>query len=50
MIDEPKKIVPADTRLDWVEPNVRALSVSETALHPGHGPDGETIWVDCTAS
>lgn len=39
-----------DNRLDWVEPAVDMLSVSETALHPGHGPDGETIWTDCTLS
>jgi hypothetical protein len=39
-----------DNRLEWVEPDVRALPVSETAIRPGHGPDGETIWTDCTAS
>lgn len=47
---KPDKSVAADTRLDWVEPQVRQLAVAETAIHPGHGPDGETIWVDCTAS
>lgn len=40
----------ADSRLDWVEPAVRELSVEETALSPGRGPDGETRWVDCTQS
>lgn len=45
-----EKNADVDTRLDWVEPEVRSLSVSETAIHPGHGPDGETIWTDCTAS
>jgi hypothetical protein len=39
-----------DSRLDWVEPEVRELDVKETEIHPGRGADGETIWVDCTAS
>jgi hypothetical protein len=42
--------VGVDNRLDWVEPEVRVLSVSETAIQPGIGPDGETIWTDCTLS
>jgi hypothetical protein len=50
MTEETKNTTGSDTRLDWVEPEVRELSVTETAVHPGHGPDGETIWTDCTAS
>jgi hypothetical protein len=39
-----------DTRLDWIAPEVRAMSVKETALRPNTGHDGETIWTDCTLS
>lgn len=45
----PESVV-GDVRLAWVEPEVRALAISETALAPNHGGDGETIWTDCTLS
>jgi len=50
MTDKSEDNVDVGVRLDWVEPEVRVLSVSETAIHPGIGPDGETIWFDCTLS
>jgi len=37
-------------RIDWIEPEVRELAVSETSVAPGRGGDGETMWVDCTLS
>jgi hypothetical protein len=37
-------------RLEWIEPEVRELAVTETSLAPGRGADGETIWTDCTLS
>ena len=50
MTDKLKNSPDADTRLTWVEPEVRALSVKETSLSPNQGADGETIWSDCTLS
>ena len=41
----------ADTRVEWIEPEVRALAIVETSVLPGSaGHDGETIWTDCTLS
>lgn len=38
-------------RIEWVEPEIRELAITETALLPGRsGADGETIWTDCTLS
>lgn len=34
---------------EWVEPEIRALALSETALNPGRGPDGNTVFIDCTS-
>ncbi len=39
-----------DNRIEWIEPEVRTLAVSETSIRPGIGHDGETIWTDCTLS
>ena len=33
----------------WIEPEIIELSVTETALRPNRGTDGETRWVDCTS-
>jgi hypothetical protein len=41
----------ADTRIVWIEPEVRSLAIVDTASLPGDsGHDGETIWTDCTLS
>jgi len=40
----------ADSRIQWIEPEVRSLAVVETSVLPGTGPDGETQWADCTLS
>jgi hypothetical protein len=37
-----------DSRLDWVEPEVRRLEISETSVNPGAGGDGGSA--DCTLS
>ncbi len=50
MADEINNNAVEDNRLDWVEPEVHELSVTETGHQPGRGLDGETIWVDCTLS
>ena len=42
-------IASAEGRKTWIEPNVIVLAVSETALTPSTGADGETRWVDCTS-
>ena len=40
-----------DTRLDWVEPMVKSLSIEETAASPGgHGNDGNIAFPECTLS
>jgi hypothetical protein len=41
--------VKSDTRLEWVEPEARALAVSETAMQPTVGSDGGSF-PDCTLS
>ena len=38
------------TKAVWVEPEIRALDIQETAGNPGVGTDGETRWADCTLS
>ncbi len=50
MSEPTNKNAPVDGRADWVEPEVRALSVVETTVSPHHGGDGETHWADCTLS
>ena len=41
----------ADSRIEWFEPEVRALAIVETSVLPVRsGTDGETIWTDCTLS
>lgn len=41
----------ADSRIEWIEPEVRSLAIVETSVLPGRsGHDGETIWTDCTLS
>lgn len=46
-----KNSIQADSRIDWVEPEVRSLAIAETSILPGRaGHDGETIWTDCTLS
>ena len=39
----------SDTRLDWVEPAVTTLKLSETAMNPSPGADGNP-YVDCSRS
>jgi len=39
-----------EERMAWIEPEARVLSVKESAIAPGVGADGETIWTDCTLS
>jgi len=39
-----------DTRLEWIEPQVRMLAASETALEDGRGGDGNMFFIDCTRS
>ncbi|MEO9130787.1 MAG: hypothetical protein ABI240_06225 [Sphingomonas sp.] len=40
-----------DSRIDWIEPEVRSLAIVDTASLPGDsGSDGETGWTDCTLS
>ena len=45
------EIVP-DTRLEWVEPEMRQLDVRETAMNNGTGMDGNGVgaFADCTKS
>lgn len=40
---------PADALRTWIEPEVVSLDISETAISPARGVDGETLWVDCTS-
>lgn len=42
------EIVP-DTRMEWVEPELRQLDVRETAANPLSGTDGGAF-TDCTRS
>ena len=39
----------ADTRLEWIEPAVTTLQLSETAGNPGRGGD-RGPYIDCTRS
>lgn len=50
MTDKAQNEGPREERLAWIEPEARVLSVKESAISPGVGTDGETIWTDCTLS
>jgi hypothetical protein len=39
-----------ETLEEWVEPTVTEFEVRDTANLPGPGPDGDTIYPDCTRS
>lgn len=44
-----EKIEAGQSRKTWIEPEVIALAVTETAIRPDRGRDGETRWTDCTS-
>ena len=43
-------MVQADNRLEWIEPDVRELSVRETQAMPTPGGDGARTFPDCSTS
>ena len=47
---KPRSTESSESRLEWIEPEVRHLDMSETASAQTTGGDGERTYADCTLS
>ena len=50
MLNDAVESIELQPRQPWTEPEMRQLSVQETAFQPGPGNDGEPSYPDCSYS